>query len=112
MAKVCGRNVHVNFNYCSKAVVLFMSMIVVNKLRAFHTILFRKREKDLKYFIKLNVDIQFSFIINNAGKSCVYRTFLLCVFYLFLFVLRVHIHCDNFLKIRTVFQVTGIESQR
>ena len=36
-----------------KAVVLFMSIIVVSKLRAFHKILFRKLEKDLKHLILL-----------------------------------------------------------
>ena len=59
MAKVCGQNINVNFNYCRKAVILFMSRIVVNKLSAVHKILFRKLENDLKCFIKLDADIQF-----------------------------------------------------
>ena len=55
MAKVCGRNVIVTINYCIKVDVLFLSGIVVNKRSAFHKILFRKLEKDLKYFIKLMI---------------------------------------------------------
>ena len=58
MAKVCGQKVNVNFNYCIKAIELFMSRIVVNKLSAFHKILFRKLENDLKCFIKLDADTQ------------------------------------------------------
>ena len=53
MAKVCDRNVNVNFNYSIKAVVIFMSRIVVNKQSVFHKILFRMLEKDLKCFIDI-----------------------------------------------------------
>ena len=59
MARVFGRNVNVNFNYCTKAVIFFMSRIIVNKLSVLHKILFRKLEKNLKCFIKLHGDIKF-----------------------------------------------------
>ena len=59
MARVFGRNVNVNFNYCTKAVILFMSRIIVNKLSVLHKILFRKLKKNLKCFIKLDADIKF-----------------------------------------------------
>ena len=52
-----------NFNYCIKAVILFMSGIVINKLSTFHKILFWKLEKDLKCFIKFDTDIQFLFLL-------------------------------------------------
>ena len=58
MAKVCGRNVNVDFNYCIKTVILFMSRIV-NKLSAFHKILFTKLEKGLKCFVKFDAYIKF-----------------------------------------------------
>ena len=51
MTKVRGLNIKVNFNYCIKAVVPFMSWIVVNKLNEFHKILFRKLDKNFNCFI-------------------------------------------------------------
>ena len=51
MARVFGGNVNVNFNYCTKAVILFMSRIIINKLSVLHKILFMKLEKNIKWFI-------------------------------------------------------------
>ena len=51
MARVFGRNVNVNFNYCTKTVILFMSRIIVNKLSVL-SLKFRKLEKNLKCFLK------------------------------------------------------------
>ena len=52
MARVFGRNVNVNFNYCTKTVILFMSRIIVNKLSVLHKKKIRKLEKNLKCFLK------------------------------------------------------------
>ena len=74
MAKECGRNFNVNFNFCNKSIILFMSKIVKYKLSTFRNISFRKLEKDLKCFIKLDVDTQYlkflkqKKIINKSQK--------------------------------------------
>ena len=60
MVEVYNRNVS-NFKYTIKAVTIFMSRIVLKRLNADHKLLFRKLEKDLKYYTKLNADIQFLF---------------------------------------------------
>ena len=59
MVEVYNRNVVSNFKYTIKAVTIFMSRIVLKLLNADHKLLFRKLEKDLKYYTKLNADIQF-----------------------------------------------------
>ena len=59
MVEVYNRNVVSNFKYTIKAVTIFMSRIVLNRLNVDHKLLFRKLEKDLKYYTKLNADIQF-----------------------------------------------------
>ena len=53
MAKVCDQNVNVNFNYCTEAVILFLSWIIVIKQNCFQKILFKNLENDLKCFIIL-----------------------------------------------------------
>ena len=59
MVEVYNRNVVSNFKYIIKAVTIFMSRIVLKRLNVDHKLLFRKLEKDLKYYTKLNADIQF-----------------------------------------------------
>ena len=49
MVEVYNRNVS-NFKYTIKAVTIFMSRIVLKRLNADHKVLFRKLEKDLKYY--------------------------------------------------------------
>ena len=51
MVEVYNRNVVSNFKYTIKAVTIFMSRIVLKRLNADHKLLFRKLEKDLKYYI-------------------------------------------------------------
>ena len=52
MVEVYNRNVVSNFKYTIKAVTIFMSRIVLQCLNADHNFLFRKLEKDLKYYTK------------------------------------------------------------
>ena len=62
MVEVYNRNVVSNFKYTIKAVTIFISRIVLKRLNADHKLLFRKLEKDLKYYlllyklIQLNID--------------------------------------------------------
>ena len=65
MAIVFGRNVNVNFNYCTKAVILFISRIIVHKLSGLHKILFSNLGKNLKCFIKLDADIKLLIFYKN-----------------------------------------------
>ena len=58
MVEVYNWNVVSNFKYTIKAVTIFMSRIVLKRLNVDHKLLFRKLEKDLKYYTKLNADIQ------------------------------------------------------
>ena len=51
MVEVYNRNVVSNFKYTIKAVTIFISRIVLKRLNADHKLLFRKLEKDLKYYI-------------------------------------------------------------
>ena len=74
MAKVCGRNINVNFNYCIKAVIHFMYKIVINKQTAFHKVLFRKLEKDLKCFIISRIRLTQSFAYLNLISKYMYIT--------------------------------------
>ena len=41
MAEVCGQNINMNYNYCTKAVIVFVSRIIVKKL-----IIFQKLERE------------------------------------------------------------------
>ena len=59
MVEVYNRNVVSNFKYTIKAVTIFMSRIILKRLNVDHKLLFKKLEKDLKYYTKLNADIQF-----------------------------------------------------
>ena len=59
MVEVYNQNVVSNFKYTIKAVTIFMSRIVLKRLNVDHKLLFKKLEKDLKYYTKLNADIQF-----------------------------------------------------
>ena len=59
MVEVYNRNVVSKFKYAIKAVTIFMSRIVLKRLNVDHKLLYMKLEKDLKYYTKLNTDIQF-----------------------------------------------------
>ena len=59
MVEVYSRNVVSNFKYTIKAVTIFMSRIVLKRLNVFYKHLFRKMEKQLKCYAKLNADIDF-----------------------------------------------------
>ena len=59
MVEVYNRNGVSNFKYTIKAVTIFMTRIVLKRLNVDHKLLFRKLEKDLKYYTKLNADIHF-----------------------------------------------------
>ena len=70
MVEVYNRNVVSNFKYTIKVVTIFMARIVLQRLNADHKLLFRKLEKDLKYYTKLNADIQFHLLCNNNNVIC------------------------------------------
>ena len=59
MVEVYNQNIVLNFKYTIKAVTIFMSRIILKRLNADHKLLFKKLEKDLKYYTKLNADIHF-----------------------------------------------------
>ena len=69
MVEVYNRNVVSNFKYTIKAVTIFMSRIVLKRLNVNHKLLFKKLEKDLKYYTKLNADIQFLKFCHNKWYS-------------------------------------------
>ena len=71
MVEVYNRNIVSNFKYTIKAVTIFMSIIVLKHLNVHHKLLFRKLEKDLKYYTKLNADIQF----NSIAEEMKYRNY-------------------------------------
>ena len=50
MVEVYNRNGVSNFKYTIKAVTIFMSRIVLKRRNADHKLLFRKLEKDLRYY--------------------------------------------------------------
>ena len=56
MVEVYNLNVVSNFRYTIKAVTIFMSRIVLKRLNVDHKLLFRKLEKDLKYYTKSNCE--------------------------------------------------------
>ena len=73
MVEVYNRNVVCNFKYTIKAVTIVMSRIVLKRLNADHKLLFRKLEKDLKYYTKLNSDIQFLLLLLSTVPSSKYN---------------------------------------
>ena len=69
MVEVYNRNVVSNFKYTIKAVTIFMLRFVLKRLNADHKLLFRKLEKDITYYTKLNADVHFL-----CQFVCTYRT--------------------------------------
>ena len=76
MVEVYNRNVVSNFKYTIKAVTIVMSRIVLKRLNADHKLLFRKLEKDLKYYNRFFLK---SFIICEQQPVCE-RTLILKTF--------------------------------
>jgi len=64
MVTVDDRNVNLDFNietnlYLNKAIVQFYSRIIFTKLDSKSKIIFRKAERSLKSYIKINADLGF-----------------------------------------------------
>ena len=66
MVEVYNRNVVSNFKYTIKAGTIFMSKIVLKRLND-HKLLFRKLEKDLKYYNRFFLK---SFILCAQQPAC------------------------------------------